>query len=108
MSIYSSPGISHFSANYLPCRDIAYNRFFLHLFAPRLDLSASRSALLLFHKSGAQRSWQRARRKARTFLVKKRRELETKLEKAGQKIDHLVYQLYGITDNEREIIEASL
>ena len=41
-------------------------------------------------------------------MVKKKRELETELEKADQKIDHLVYQLYGITDKEREIIEASL
>jgi len=108
MSIYTSPGISHFSPNYLPCRDLGLQSFFIHLFAPCLALSTSRSALLLFRKSGDQRSWQRARRRARTFLVKKKRELETELEKADQKIDHLVYQLYGITDKEREIIEASL
>ena len=38
----------------------------------------------------------------------KRRELETRIEKTDQKIDQLVYQLYGITAEEREIIKASL
>ncbi len=35
----------------------------------------------------------------------KRRELESEIEKTDQKIDRLVYQLYGLTDKEREIIK---
>jgi len=36
------------------------------------------------------------------------RELESEIDETGQRIDQLVYQLYAITDKEREIIEASL
>jgi hypothetical protein len=45
--------------------------------------------------------------KGEDIFGEKRRKLETELEKADQKIDHLVYQ-HRITDKEREIIEASL
>jgi len=38
----------------------------------------------------------------------KRKELESEIHQATSKIDQLVYQLYGITDEEREIIGASL
>jgi hypothetical protein len=34
--------------------------------------------------------------------------METELAKAHQKIDHLVYQPYRITNREREVMEAFL
>jgi type I restriction-modification system DNA methylase subunit len=46
--------------------------------------------------------------KIEDILGERRRELEAEIEKTSQRIDRLVYQLYGITDKEREIIEASL
>ncbi|MBA7698715.1 hypothetical protein ES703_107397 [subsurface metagenome] len=38
----------------------------------------------------------------------KRGQLKSEIDKTNQTIDQLVYQLYGTTDKEREIIEASL
>ena len=46
--------------------------------------------------------------KAEDIFGDKGRQLESEIDKAELRINQLVYQLYGTTDKEREIIEASL
>jgi hypothetical protein len=42
------------------------------------------------------------------YVGERAEELDVKIEQMGQLIDEIVYELYGLTDEEIEIVEAAV